>query len=102
MTLISSDRRAIIAMQTGIDRLIVDRATEAFDALTQRGDVGEYRQKMADAWAQMGFDATHPVRDEDRPTALDRMKLMLVAIYAREEHISPAAAAVRLKRMLEG
>lgn len=101
-TLISSDRRAIISMQTGISRLIVDRSTEAFDALIQRGDVEEYRRLMGQAWVQMGYEPGAPIRAEDRPTALDRMKTMLIHAYAREEHIPPLRAAEKLKRMLEG
>lgn len=101
-SLIPLERRQIIAVDTGINPLIVDRATEAFDALIQRGDVEEYRRKMADAWAQMGYGPDAPIKAEDRPTALDRMKNMLIHAYAIDQHISPMVAAVKLKRMIEG
>jgi hypothetical protein len=90
----------VVVADTGIHELIVDRATEAMDALVERGDVAEYRRLMGVAWAQMGFDEAHPIRPSDRPTALDKIKTILIKAYADRERISFQKAHKRLKRMV--
>lgn len=100
MSLLSANQRAIIAVDTKIDRLIIDRATEAFDALIDRGDVDSYRHLMSTAYAQMGFQG--PVRVQDRPTALDKIKTILIRAYADQEHIPFQRAVVRLRTQLQG
>lgn len=102
MSLLNRGQRAVIVADTGIDPLIVDRATDAFDALVDRGDTEAYRQAMAHAWAQMGFGLNNPIRSSDRPTALDKIKTILIKAYADREHIDFKRAATKLKRMLEG
>lgn len=100
MSLMSRDSRAIFCAATRIDRLIVDRACDAIDALVDRGDVDAYKRYMGTAIAQMGLDA--PVRQQDRPTAVDVVKAHVLSLYADREHISNARAAKRVRRMLEG
>lgn len=95
-------QRAVVVADTGIHELIVDRATEAFDALIDRGDVEEYKRLMGQAWAQQGFDVGTPVRAADRPTALDKVKTILIHAYADREHIPFQRAVVKLKRMQGG
>lgn len=102
MSLLSRDQRAFIVADTGIHQLIVDRATDAFDALIERGDVEAYKQYMTHAWAQMGFGLDNPIKPSDRPTALDKIKTILIHAYADREHIDFRRAAAKLKRMLEG
>lgn len=95
-SLLSRQQRAIVVADTGIHELIVDRATEAFDALTQRGDVGEYQRLMGNAWAQMGFEPGRPIQAKDRPTAVDKVKTIIIRAYADREQISFKTAAARL------
>lgn len=102
MSLLSRNQRAVIVADTRIDPLIVDRATEAFDALITRGDVDEYKRLMGNAWAQMGFDLETMPKPQDRPTAVDKIKTILIKAYADQEHISFTRAVVRLRKMLQG
>lgn len=98
MSLLSSNQRAFIAVDTQIHPLIIDRTTEAFDALIERGDMSSYNTLMSTAIAQMGYD--RPVRQEDRPTAVDVMKTILIKAYADREHISYRKSLVKIKRMM--
>lgn len=100
MSLLSRNDRSILCAATGIDPLIIDRATDAFDSLIDRHDVGAYKRYMETAIVQQNFG--RPVRAQDRPTAVDRVKVHLLRAYADREHISNAKAVERVKRMLEG
>lgn len=100
MSLLSANQRAFIAADTKIDRLIVDRATEAFDCLIDRGAIDEYKMLMSTAIAQMNYDG--PIKPKDRPTAVDVIKTILIKAYADREHISYRRAVERIKRMMQG
>lgn len=100
MSLLNRHQRAIIAIDTGIDPLIIDRATEAFDAVIERDDIETYRHLMGNAIAQMGYE--RPIRPQDRPTAVDVIKTILLTSYARRERISYQEAVKHLRRMLKG
>lgn len=97
MSLLNANQRAIVVADTQIDPLIVDRATEAFDALI-KGDVDTYRVLMATAYAQMGYMP----RAQDRPHAVDKVKTILIRAYADELHIPFGRAARRLRDMTRG
>jgi hypothetical protein len=101
MSLLNANQRAVIRVQTGIDPFIIDRATDAFDALIERNDVQAFGRFMSTAWVQMGFGPQNPVTPEDRPTALDKIKTILIRAYAERERIGFQQAANRITRMLE-
>lgn len=100
MSLLNAQQRAVVVIDTGINELIVDRCVEAFDALIDRGNVDEYRRLMGDAWAQQGYEPGRPIRKNDRPTALDKVKTICIRAYADRQRITFQASAERLKRML--
>lgn len=102
MSLLNSNQRAVVAVDTKIDRLLIDRTVEAFDALIERDDVETCKQLLAHAWAQMGFGLEHPIKASDRPTALDKIKTICIKAYADREGITFKAAAARLTKMLAG
>lgn len=99
MSLLSRNQRSFIHAQTHIDPLIIDRCTEAFDALIKRGDVEVYRNLISTAIAQMGYPGRIP--NSDRPTAVDKMKILLIRAYATQERISIADARSRLIKLQE-
>lgn len=99
MTLLNRSQRAAFIASSGIDPLILDRATDAFDALIDRGDISAYRRYMSTAIEQMAYG--RPVRAQDRPTAVDACKTVLIHAYADQKHISFQRAAERVKQMLE-
>lgn len=101
MSLLNRNQRAVVVASTSIHPLIVDRATEAMDALVERGDVATYRTLMGVAWAQMGFDEAHPIRPSDRPTALEKVKTILIRAYADQQHISFRKAHKKLEAMIK-
>jgi hypothetical protein len=98
MTIIARLEREIIAQHTGIDRLIVDRSVEAFDALVDHQDRSTYETLMATAIAQMGYE--RPIRRQDHPTAVDRMKHIIIHCYARQWHITYPRARARIMEMM--
>lgn len=98
MSLLSAYQRSIVRTSTSIDPLIIDRVTEAFDALIDHGDIARYELLISTAIAQMGYD--RPIREGDRPTAVDKVKTILIKAYADEKHISFGKAASRLRQML--
>lgn len=100
MSILNSQQRAVIAVDTKIDRLVIDRSVEAFDALVDRGDRDEYIRLMGTAIAQMGYEG--PVRAQDRPTAVDKMKTIIQHAYADLWHCSFREANRRLKERLAG
>lgn len=97
MSLLNRHQRAIVHAQTNIHPLIVDRVTEAFDALIDHQDVDLYKRNMMTALAQLNMP--FPIPDEEKPTAVDRMKLMCVQAYASREHMPVQRAIARLKEM---
>lgn len=100
MSLLNANQRAFVRVQTGIDPLVIDRATEAYDALIEHQDIRRYQLLMGTAIVQMGYG--RPVVDEDRPTAVDKIKTILVRAYAERERMSYQDAAKRITRMLQG
>lgn len=99
MSVLNANQRAVIAADTQIDRLIIDRCCDAFDALVDRGDVEAYKTYMGTAIAQMGMPV---VRLEDRPTAVDKVKTIIQKAYSDQWHCTFRQANARLRRMLQG
>lgn len=100
MTLLKSNQRAVIAADTHIDRLIIDRCVEAFDSLIDRDDLRGYMMLMGTAVAQMGYD--RPVRRQDRPTAVDVIKTICLRAYADREGCSYQQAVSEIRHMMIG
>jgi hypothetical protein len=99
-TLLKDQQRRVILADTGIDRILLDRCCDAFDALINRGDVDAYKVNMKTAIVQMGYG--RPIKEKDRPTAVDKAKTILIKAYADREHITFQQSAARIKRLLEG
>lgn len=99
-TLLKDSQRRIVIASSGIDRILLDRCVDAFDALVNRGDVDAYKVHMQNAIVQMNYG--RPIQEKDRPTAVDKAKTILIKAYADREAINFQAAAARIKKLLEG
>ncbi len=95
MSILSRHQRAVIAADTKIDPLIIDRVAEAYDALL-RDDIVTYRHLMATAMAQLGFS---PKR-RDRPTAVDKVRVICQRAIADRWCCSPQEATRRMQERL--
>lgn len=100
MSILSANQRNIVRASTGVDALIIDRCCDAYDALIDRGDVDAYVTYMKTAIVQMAYD--RPIQPSDRPTAVDKIKTVLIHAYADQKHISFKKAAEHLREMLKG
>lgn len=98
MTLLTTQQRAIICADTQLDRILLDRCVDAFDVLL-KGDVDGYKLHMSTAVMQMGYEG--PVRPQDRPTAVDKAKTLIIHAYADREHIPYQRAVERLRKLLQ-
>lgn len=98
MSLLNAQQREIIRVDTGIDRLIIDRVVEAFDAAIQRGDRDAYIHLIKTAYAQQGIDL--PIPEEEKPTAVDIVKTICIRAYADELHVPFKVAAQRMRDLL--
>lgn len=98
-SVLSSHQRAVVRADTHIDPFIIDRCCDAFDALLMRGDRDQYVTYMTAAVAQLGYEG--PIPDKDRPTAVDKMKTILIHAVAREQwRCSYLQAHARLTKMI--
>lgn len=97
MSLLNANQRAFVAADTGIERLIVDRATEAFDAAL-KGEIQQYERLMGTAVLQMNYG--RPVVESDRPTAVDAVKTILLKALADERRITYPAAVKLMRKIL--
>lgn len=82
MSILNSNQRAVIQAATSVDRLIVDRTVEAYDALL-RDDVAMYRRLIATALAQTGLPI--PIPKKDKPTAVDIIKTHCIRAIADQK-----------------
>ena len=97
MSILNSHQRAVIASDTGVERLIVDRTVEAYDALL-REDIEMYQRLMRTAIEQMAYD--RPIKLSDRPTATDKIRTLVQRAIADQWGVSFQTATARLQRML--
>lgn len=100
MSVLNAHQRAVIAVDTKIAPLIIDRVAEAFDALVLHDDREGYELRMRTAIEQMGYD--RPITPEDRPTAVDKIKTIVMHAYADEWHCSFREARRRLLERMAG
>lgn len=97
-SVLSRQQREVIIADTRIDRLVVDRVVDAFDALL-RDDRAGYVTYMRTAIAQMGYEG--PITANDRPTAVDKLKTICIHAIAREHwRCSYRQAHARLTQMI--
>lgn len=97
-TILNSRQRDVVAVDTRIDRLIIDRCVEAVDKLIV-DDVEGYKTLMIQAYLQMGYG--RPLRPEDHPTALDKILTIALRAYADREGEPVQKATARLQRRLK-
>ena len=83
MRIFTSMQRARIHERTQIDNFIVDRVTDAYEALVNADDVEGYRKHMLDAMAQLDLPMIVP--PEERPTAVDQMKVLAIQSIAKQK-----------------
>lgn len=98
MTLLSTNQREFIAVDTKINTMVIQRCVDAFDCLL-RDDRDGYVTHMGTAIALLGYEGSIPA--SDRPTAVDKMKTILTRAYADQKKISFKQAHHRLTKMLE-
>lgn len=98
MSILNALQRAVIASDTGVERLIVDRVTEAYDALLVE-DVERYQRLMATAIVQMGY--VRPITPEDRPTAVDKVRTLVQRAVADKQRVGFRVATSRMQRTLD-
>lgn len=82
--ILSSDQRAFIRIQTGIDQLVLDRCCDAYERLVNHDDVEGYKENMGKALVQLGFPGVVPP-DSERPTALDKAKTFCIRSIADQK-----------------
>lgn len=99
MSVLSKDQRSLVQVDTHIDPFIVDRVCDAFDALL-RGDREGYMRNMSIAVAQLGMPV--PIPASERPTAVDRMKFIVIGVIARQWRCNYGMAIDLLKVMVDG
>jgi hypothetical protein len=83
MSILNSHQRAVIRADTGIDPLVIDRVVEAYDKLLADDNFG-YRHTMGTAIAQLGLPI--PIPEKERPTAVDKVKTIVIKAIADERH----------------
>lgn len=82
MRIYTAAQRARIYETTRISPFIIDRCCDAYESLINRDDVEGYRKNMLDAMAQLGFGMKIP--EEEKPTAVDKMKLLCIRSIAKQ------------------
>jgi hypothetical protein len=87
----------VIAVDTNIDRIIIDRVAEAYDALL-RNDISLYQSKMAEAIVRMNYGRA--IRKSDRPTAVDKVRTICQKSISDMWGWSFQKTTARLQRML--
>lgn len=98
MSVLNAGQRQVIRADTGIDKILIDRVCDAYDCLL-KDDVDGYKFNMIQAFAQQGIDP--PIRKEDRPTAMDKIKTICIKAISDEWRCSFRSARLRLERRLQ-
>jgi hypothetical protein len=93
-SILNAKQRAVIAADTHIDRLLIDRVVEAYDALLA-DNYNTYVFKMRTAIAQMNYG--RPIRPSDRPTAVDVVRVIIQRACADKWQVSFQVATRRLQ-----
>lgn len=99
MRIYNAPQRARIHELTHIDPFIIDRCCSAYEALINSDDVEGYRKNMLDAMAQLGFGIKIP--EEEKPTAVDKMKVLVVRSIAYQWRVSYTQAKANLESRLK-
>lgn len=82
MRIYTAPQRARIHELTSIDALIIDRVCSAYEELVNKDNVEGYRRHMLDALAQLDLGMVVP--PEERPTAVDKMKVLALRSIAKQ------------------
>ena len=82
MRIYTAPQRARIHELTGISPFIIDKCCAAYEALINKDDVEGYRRCMLDAMAQLDLGMVIP--PEERPTAVDKMKVLALRSIAKQ------------------
>jgi hypothetical protein len=98
MSIMSREERAVVQARTHISPFIVDRCCDAFDAIL-RDDREMYVHNIMTAIAQLGLPM--PIPEHEKPTAVDRMKSILMVKLADEWHVSFPTTIERIRLMLD-
>lgn len=82
MSVLNRQQRQVIRADTMIDPLLIDRVADAYDCL-MRDDIEGYKHQMLVAGIQQG-----PVNEQDRPTAIDKVKTICIRSIAQQKRWS--------------
>jgi hypothetical protein len=91
-SLLSRDQRAFVRADTMIDRLIIDRVTDAMDHLIRENFAG-YLEHMTTAVMMIGDNPP-------RPSAVDVVKTICIRAYADRKRWSYRKAHAELTQLI--
>ncbi len=97
MSVLNRNQRAVVVASSGIDPILVDRVVEAYDALL-RDDIKTYQHLMHTAIVQMNFG--REIKSSDRPTAVDKARVICQRAIADKWQCSFQEATRRLQERL--